>query len=375
LETPFLLQGFEIRSRDDIDAVQAHCKYVYIDLLRTKIVEVTVREVPASFSVKSARYERKSLESAAATQKQASVLVKTFVDEIRLGRSPDVQLAKSAVSNCVASVMSNPEAMMFLTRLRSKGEDTAQHAFNVCVYSLVLGRLIGMDSAQLERLGTCGLLHDMGKVAVPDHILNKEDHLTPEEQVIIKSHARQGRDILMAGNDIYSGAVDVAYGHHEHLDGTGYPRGLKDHQLSVNCRIVAVVDKYDAIISHKPYRPAKDHLSAVAILNKLAAANKIDSKLTSGLVSYLGIYPPGSVVELSTREIGIVIDSSASQRLRPQILVVRDPNKQPVQYFVDLSEKKTDTRGRPYRIISVRRPGEFGIELSEYYELIMQAFN
>jgi len=376
LETPFLLQGFELANDADIRAVMQHCEYVYIDLLRTKTVDVTIGSVAESGygGQKAGAFGKKDLEAAETTHKQTSDLIKTFVDEIRFGQSPDVQLAKAAVSGCVAGVMRNPDAMMFLARLRSKGADTSQHAFNVCVYSLVIGRLIGLDSNQLENLGTCGLLHDMGKVAIPDHILNKPDLLSDEEMAIMQTHAKEGRDILMSGRNLYSGTVDVAYGHHENLDGTGYPRGLNESQLNTNCKIVAVVDKYDAISSLKPYRPPKDHLSAVAILNKLALANKIDAKLTTGFVSYLGIYPPGSIVELNSGEVGIVIDSSPEQRLRPQLLLVRDAAKQPTQSFVDLAEKRIDARGRPYRIVSVRRPGDYGIDLGQYSELIMQAF-
>ena len=145
--------------------------------------------------------------------------------------------------------------------------------------------------------------------------------------------------------------------------------------MNLNCKIVSIVDKYDAITSPKPYRPAGDHLSAVAILNQLARDNKIESSLTMAFVSYLGIYPPGSIVELSSGEVAIVLESNPRQRLRPQVLVVRDANKDPVQIFIDMSEKTNDDKGRPYRIVTVRRPGDFGIDLSQYFDPIMQAFN
>jgi HD-GYP domain-containing protein (c-di-GMP phosphodiesterase class II) len=192
---------------------------------------------------------------------------------------------------------------------------------------------------------------------------------------VARSHALEGRNILMSGRNIFSGTVDVAYGHHENLDGTGYPRGLEGHQLNLNCKIAAIVDKYDAITSLRPYRPEGDHLRAVAILNKLARENKIDNELTSSFVAYLGIYPPGCVVELSSGEVGIVLESNIKQRLRPQILVVRDAGKEPVQRFVDMSEKTADERGRPYRVASVCRASDFGIDLGQYYDVIMHAFN
>ncbi len=377
LETPFSLQGFEVTDDSDINALMQYCEYVYIDLQRTKLLREP-KDIQAGSSSQPSpphRLLEKGLEAAEATRKETSNLFKTFADEIRFGKSPDIQLAKAAVSECVASIERNPEAMMFLTRLRGKDEANSQHAFNVCVYSIVVGRLLGFDNLKLENLGTCGLLHDMGKVVIPDHILNKPGKLTDEETAIMQSHTTEGRRILMAGRNIFSGTVDVAYGHHENLDGTGYPQGLQGHQLSLNCKIVSVVDKYDAITCEKPYRLAGDHLTAVAILNKLAKENKIDGELTSTFVAYLGIYPPGCIVELTCGEVGIVLESNPKQRLRPQILVVRNANKEPIQRFVDLSEKTLDDQGRLYRIASVRRPGEFGIDLGQYYDLIIKAFN
>ncbi len=376
LDTPFLLQGFEVENDTDIEAVMQYCEYVYIDLMRTKVVRVTIDELPGSFTNERKRtFNEKDMEAAKSTRKHTSKLIKSFIEEIRFGQSLDIQLAKSAVSDCVVNLIKNPEAMMFVTRMRNKDETLNQHAFNVCVYSIVLGRLLNYDSTQLEHIGICGLLHDMGKVNIPDRILNKPGPLTDEETAIIQTHAKEGRDILMSGRDIFSGTVDVAYGHHENLDGTGYPRGLLGHQMNLNCKIVTIVDKYEAIVSPKPYRPAGDHLSAVAILNQLARDNKIDKSLTAAFVSYLGIYPPGSIVELSSGEVGIVLESNSNQRLRPQILVVRDANKAPTQLFVDMSEKTVDEKGRPYRIVTVRRPGDFGIDLNQYYDVILQVFN
>jgi len=375
LDTPFLLQGFEVSNDADVEVVMRYCEHVYIDLQRSRIVKVKPGERGDGTSAgkKNTPFDKKDLEVSASAHKQTTQLLKTFADEIRFGQTPKLHLAKSAVAECVAGVMCNPTAMMFMTRLRKKDEYTSQHAFSVCVYSIILGRRLGLDALQLENLGTCGLLHDMGKLEIPDSILNKPGKLTAEENEIMQSHTKLGRDILMSGRDIFSGAVDVAYGHHEHLDGTGYPRGLQDHQLNTNCKIVAVVDKYDALTTHRAYRPGQDHLSAVAILNKLAKDHKIDSKLTTSFVAYLGIYPPGTTVELSSGEVGIVLGSTPEHRLRPQLLVVRDANKNPVQCFVDMSEKAADERGRPYRIIAVHAPGDFEVDVTQYYDLIVQA--
>jgi HD-GYP domain-containing protein (c-di-GMP phosphodiesterase class II) len=378
LDTPFLLQGFELENESDIDALAQCCEFVYIDLLRTKVVKNPTLEKDAQKSQgnpKNRSFDQKDLEAASTLHKRTSSLIKNFLDEIRFGQCPDIQLAKAAVAECLDGVLNNPDAMLFFAHMRNKDEYTVQHAYNVCIFSLVIGRLLGWDTEQLENLGTCGMLHDVGKVNIPDFILNKPDKLTPVEMQVMQSHTTEGRDILMSGRNIFSGAVDVAYCHHEHLDGTGYPRGFQGHQLNTNTLIVAVADKYDAITSQRPYRAAYDHLTAVATLNKMAAANHIDSKITSGFFSYLGIYPPGTIVELSSGEIGIVIDSHPDQRLRPQILVVRDHNRELIQRWVDLSEKKLDERGRPYRIVTVHRQGDFGIDISDYFDTVIKVFN
>ena len=378
LETPFLMQGFVVKDDTDIEAVMRYCEYVYIDLMRSKVVKPTLPERPIGFFIDkiSSSSRVKGFEAARTTHKKTSDLLKTFIDEIQFGgQCPDIQLVKGAVSECMSSVMRNPETMLFLTRLGNKDVSNSQHAFNVCIYSIIIGRQLGLEAKVLENLGTCAMLHDMGKVAIPDPILNKPGLLTPEETAIVQSHTLEGRNILMSARRIFSGAVDVAYGHHENLDGTGYPRGLQGYQINLNCKIVAVTDKYDAITSPRPYRIEGDHLTAVSILNKLARENKIDNELTANFVSYLGIYPPGCIVELSSGEVAIVLESNIKQRLRPQILVVRTPDQSPTQRFVDLSEITTDRRGRPYRIVNVRRASDFGIVLDQYFDEIIQILN
>jgi len=365
LETPFLLQGFEVKNDTDIRAVMEHCRFVQVDLRRTKSRQ------PSS----AANLGGKAMATAEATRRQTSDLLKTFLDEIAFGHSPDMRTAKSAVAGCVSRVVGNPEAMMFLTRLRGKGEQAGQQAFNVCVYAIVLGRLAGLEYDKLENLGTAALLHDMGVVGIPDPVLNKRGKFNEEERAVMQTHARMGRDILMSGRNIFSGAVDVAYAHHENLDGTGYPRGLHGHQINLNSKIVAVVDKYDALVSHTPYRPAKDHLSAVATLNKMARDNKIDKDLVDLFVSYLGIYPPGCVVELNSGEVGIVLESNPAEKLKPKVMVLRDADQQPTQRLVDWSKKAAGGRGGHCRIARVCKPGDFGIEVGQYYKEILQAYH
>lgn len=373
-EAPFLFQGFLLETPEDVAAVRTHCKYVYIDILRTRTERVTLQAPPpGSFqhAKKTASFE-KEVHAAETTTKQTSSLLKSFIEDIQFGTSVDIQLAKDAVSDCVASILRNSDAMMFMTRMNQKDNSLGQHAMDTCVYSIIVGRILGLSVRQLEDLGTCGLVHDLGKVSVDDAILNKPGQLTVEEMIAVRKHTRLGRDILMSGRNIFSGTVDVAYGHHENLDGSGYPRGLQASAMNLNCRIISVVDKYDAIVNPRPYRDAYTHLDALNFLNKGVKANQIDAEVVNALVSYLGVYPPGTIVELSNGEKAIVLETNPSQRLRPNILVVRDAKDNLVARFVDMTLKTTDEQGKPYKIKTVHRPDSFGINLSDYRNVIMR---
>lgn len=378
LDTPFLLQGFELKTRDDIEAVQKVCEYVYVDMLRTRRPDPIEQSRPISQRGLSSRaYVAKApapihqeMHKAKEVHQRTSGLITNFIDDIQHGRSVDIQLARSAVSECVSSILRNSEAMTLLTQIKNKDEYTSQHSFNVCVYSVLLGRRIGLKSPELEDAGLCGLLHDMGKIRVPLEILNKETRLSGEEFEIMQSHTVHGREILMSGQNVFNGTVDVAYGHHENLDGTGYPRGLEGHQTSLFTRIVAVVDKYDAMTSDRVYQQGRPHLEAVGILQK-QLKDKIDPDLAAAFVTCMGVYPSGSVVELSSGEVAVVIEHNPTYQLRPRIIVCRDKDKLPVQErYVDLAECQTDNRGNPYSIRKQHRPDSFGIDLKKFQSLI-----
>lgn len=375
LETPFLFQGFELKTAEDIAEVKKYCEYVYIDVLRTRVEQVAI-EAPPPGSFRRAEKTTplgEEILTADTVRTETTGVVKSFVENIRFGRSIDIQMARESVSECVASVVRNPEAMLFMTQMRDKSELISQNAMNSCVYAIIVGRLLGLEGDQLENLGTCGLLHDLGKVSVPNEILNKPGRLTREETAIVREHAKVGRDLLMGGRKVYSGAVDVAYAHHEHLDGSGYPRGLSANQLSLNCKIIAVVERYDALLSPRPFRPPYNHLDGLAMLNRMVKRNHLDGEVVNRFVAYLGIYPPGSIVELSNGEKAIVLETNEGQRLRPRILVVRDREGNPLGRFVDLAQKRVDEKGQPLTIKTVHEAGAFGINLLDYRNVVMKS--
>ena len=376
-DTPFPPSGFALKNDADIEQVKQHCDYVYIDLGRTRMVRVKIDELPQQAFAAEKRHStlEKEMPDAEAARREASNLVKNFLDDLHLGHSIDMGSAQSAVSRCVASALRNPDALLLLTRMQEKSPHIASHAFNVCVYAILLGRIQGLEPKQLEELGLCGLLHDIGLVNIPDAVLNKTETLSDEEFALIQQHTRHGRDILMSAGNIHPGAAEVALNHHECPDGSGYPQGLPEPRLGLHSKIVAVVDKYEAITRDKVYKSAQSHLDAVHLLNLLAANGKIDKRLCADFVAYLGFYPPGTIVELSSGEVAIVLKSNAKHRLQPRLLVVRDAAGTPLERIVDMAVLPADSKGKACKIKMVHLPGYMGIDVSQYQAALIHAYD
>lgn len=375
LETPFQLQGFEVKNAEEIGLLRQYCQHVYIDVLRTRVERMQIdAPPPGTFPAgDQATPFREEVRAAGGVTAETTNLIQEFAEQIHYGTSIDIQMAREAVSSCVASVTRNPQAMLFMARMQEKSDSLSQHALNTCVYAVIVGRALGLDGKELEALGTAALLHDLGKVSVPDEVLNKPTPLDVREFALIKQHAKLGREILLSGRQIDDNTVNVAYTHHERLDGSGYPQGLREPDLQPHSRIVAAVEKYEAILSPRPYRPPYNHLDAMNILNRMVKRRYLDGEVVEVFLAYLGIYPPGSLVELSNGEKAIVLETRPAQRLRPLILVVRDRDSNPAARFVDMALKPADDRQQPYRIKGIHPPGSFGVNLLDYRGVVMKA--
>jgi HD-GYP domain-containing protein (c-di-GMP phosphodiesterase class II) len=239
---------------------------------------------------------------------------------------------------------------------------------NVCILSIALGRHIGLPPEELNNLGLCGMMHDMGKMKVPLEILNKPAKLEPKELVIMQSHAAEGGKLLIASKDMYAGAVDVACSHHERLDGKGYPYQLTDTQITPYSRIVTIADMYDAISSDRVYQQGRGHLEAIKIMSSMCGT-QLDSRLTYKFIECIGIYPPGSIVELSSGEVAVVIEVNPEHKLKPKVLLLLNEDKQPrPPQLVDLFLINGMTLGNR-TIKNIIRADLYHIDLNEYYNL------
>jgi HD-GYP domain-containing protein (c-di-GMP phosphodiesterase class II) len=366
LSSSFLFQGFELMNQADIDAVKGECSFVFIDTEKqNKKINLSPNRKEPEYE--ESRYERRSsfekeFDKTKQVYQKTRSLVKSFMEGAALGRGISVVTAKKAVSECVEAVLQSPDAILWMMQLKNRDEYTAQHSMNVCLLAILLGRQMQFSIEKLNQVGLCGMMHDMGKMLVPLAILNKPGRFDPEELVIMNKHAEYGRNLLMKSDDMYGGAVDVAWSHHERVDGKGYPRGLTAKHLSQETRMVTIVDMYDAMTSDRVYKKGRTHRDAIDDMLNLSGSY-LDPEYLIKFIEALGLYPAGSVVEMSNGEVGIVTEVDSGHQLKPKVVLCLNEDKKPCSIrHVDLFKLDLDAFGKPYKIKKIINGRDFGID-------------
>ena len=394
LDTPFPFQGFHVRGLKELQQIRRLCRYVYVDpdlTLGKEPVHLPRAPGAVTFSPKRTSkpgnlplhqrvalappvkshyrdmtHVEEEIMAARAVHTRARQAIEHVFNDVRLGQALPTQDAKAAVSEMVESVIRNPDALVWLTHLKKKDDYTSIHSMNVCILGLAFGRHLGLSKNSLLHIGIGGLLHDVGKMRVKQQILIKPAHLTEEEMTEMRNHAVYGHDILLASKDIPSGAAEIAWSHHERMDGTGYPRGLKGDAIGYFSRIIGIIDVYDAITSERIYHNAITSLEALEKMYEWRGSS-FDTALVEQFIQCLGIYPAGSEVEMSSGEVGVVISVNREHRLRPKVLLLLDADK--THYdpprLVDLVRKPRDENGQAYGIHTVLERGAYAINVKE----------
>lgn len=358
---PFWRTGFVIKDPKDIELILASSiKEVMIDCSKgldvptgssekiddqdvstTVMPEATVampaRPLPDTTSVPT----NQELERAARICQQAKAAVVSMFEEARMGKAVDVGGAFQLVEEISESVARNPEAIISLARLKTADDYTYMHSVAVCAMMVALAKKLGLDEVQTRLCGMAGLLHDMGKVAMPIEVLNKPGKLTDAEFDVIRTHPAEGYKILAASNAVDAVALDVVLHHHEKIDGSGYPDRLNGDDISLYAKMAAVCDVYDAITSNRPYKSGWDPAES---LRRMAEwSGHFDPKVFQAFVKSIGIYPVGSLVRLKSGRIGVVTEQSPKSLTTPIIKVFfsTKSNMRIVPSIVDLSQSHT----------------------------------
>ena len=305
--------------------------------------------------------------------KQALAYSKTvtrdLVQTIETGGVPDIPGVKACVDNIVDSMIANPDAMMFIAKLRDEDIDTYHHGVKVSLYLIALGRHLGIPKAQLTELGLIGMLADVGKTRLPRALLAKPGILTPAEFGVVKGHVELGLESLKSAAGLTAAVLQGIAQHHERLDGSGYPNRLKGDQIGVYGRMTAIADSFSAMIAQRPYASAASVQDALISLFERSGTS-FSAPLVEQFVQAIGVFPVGSLVELSNGEVAVVVAHNRVRRLEPRVLVLTWPNKTPLGIPIerDLFEMGKSSRNR-LRIRKGVSMDELGVKIYEHFNL------
>jgi HD-GYP domain-containing protein (c-di-GMP phosphodiesterase class II) len=416
LETPFMMQGFLLKNDEQLRTLQQYCLTVVIDRSRStgdhhssKRVEPrdpliardgTVRKHPSDIEsrVEATRFLKvaRGFKGRIHTKRlphvprvwgddgcsrlDAELLYSApIVDDVyralretRLAIDNndglDVKRLEGLVGEMASGIERNPDALMWLTRLKRTDQYTYDHAVNVSVHAMVFGRFVGLNAKQVRQLGFSGLLQDIGKIQIDYDVLSKAGPLNAAEFEHVKAHVSNTLKLLRAHEDFDAEVLGIIAAHHERYDGTGYPRGLQGMRIPLPAEMAGIVDAYCAMTRDRVYRQGVSSQKAMETLNQLRNTQFRDT-LVDQFLQCVGLYPIGTLVELNTGEVGVVIQQNQVRRLQPRVLVLLAADKS-VERFprtLDLLMQPQTPAGEPYRIVQALPQNAHGIDPADFY--------
>ena len=372
LNHPFWKTSFKIENPKNIKAlVESAVTHVWIDTSKgldvkekevAKSEETPVEQEEAKEEIQHVPLE-KEMAAAKETLAKAKQATMEMLQEARLGNSVSTDDVAPLVDEISKSVTRNSNAMLTVTRMKTKDDYTYLHSVAVCALMIALGKQINYEG-DYHALGMAGLLHDVGKMAIPDEVLNKPGRLTDEEFKIIQDHPRSGWEILKKSDDVDEIALDVCLHHHERVDGNGYPDKLSGDKLSLVARMAAVCDVYDAITSNRCYKQGWEPGEA---LKKMAEwkDGHFDEQIFQAFVKTVGIYPTGSLIKLKSNRLAVVMEQSSATLLKPIIKIFYScSSKAPIPH------KVINLGNSNEQIECIELPENWGYEQSEIIKLL-----
>lgn len=293
---------------------------------------------------------------------EAKQLQSKAFDDIRAGRKIDVEPFKQVANGFIDSVFRNQDALACMTRIREKDAYLLEHSINVSVLMSIFAKHMGFEREVIHELATGALLHDIGKIKVPDEILNKPGKLTDDEFDEIKRHALYSKEIL-ENSGLSDIAIQVAGFHHERLDGKGYPFGLKGDDINQYVRMISIVDVYDALTAKRVYKDDMNPIQAFKIL-RAGCPNAFDSDLVARFIQCIGIHPVGTLVKLKSQKLGIVSQSNFEHPLQPMVKVFFSAKH---QHYTEVQDLDLSSNRIDDELESSIKPEDFGIDLIKFF--------
>jgi putative nucleotidyltransferase with HDIG domain len=296
---------------------------------------------------------------------EAKLTTQKLMQDVRLGKRMELNQVERTVDKMTDSILRNKDALVSLLRIKEVDEYTYVHSISVSALCISFAQGLDFEAAQIKQIGIGGLLHDIGKMKVPLDILNKPGPLSEKEFQIMKRHVKDGESTLQQYPNLDQSCTCVTSHHHERLDGTGYPEGLKGEQISLFGQIAAIVDIYDALSSERCYKNAMPPTEALKKLYEWSQSY-LNRELVEKFVAHLGIYPIGSLVRLENSLLAVVVDHGAKNLLHPVVRAVYDVKKTLRLEPFDIVLDGQINAGNPYGIVGCESPEKWQIKPIDY---------
>jgi HD-GYP domain-containing protein (c-di-GMP phosphodiesterase class II) len=397
-ETPFPLQGFYIRSNDDIQKLERFCKYVYVDkkTITTAVSDLSlssvsrkgkttkpnkqIRSEAAIFEMPPIRirnpvkYEQESslkveIKQAEKVKNQVYASLDQIFNLAKQGQHISLKETATVASSMVETVTRNPDALVWLTRLDDHHNKSYRHSVNASVWALIFGRHLGLDKALLSQLAAGVLLAHIGKSLLSEHLLETPiEELSAEELATYRSYVDLGVDILNNSGHAPKSVISVVQFHQERHNGTGYPIGAMGDHIPLLAKIGGLVDYYQSLIEPLSMVRALSPSEAVSRLFELRNI-KFQADLVERFIQAVGVYPTGTLVELDNNEVAVVIGNNQERKLLPKVMIVLDGDKQPYKpaKVVDLKAwNEQEKASKPIKIKGCLAKGSYDIDASKY---------
>ncbi len=380
MDHPFLRNQFPVNTEEELTRIRATgVREVYID---TELGLDVGNHAPTAAEVQ-AGIEAEILQAASAPapvlqvsfaeevqrasriHKQAHSVVKSVLQDVRLGRAVQLDAVEEVVEAITESVLRNAGALVGLSAIKDKDEYTFLHSVSVCTLMVTFAKNLGFSPDMIRLAGVGGLLHDTGKMKVPNEILNKPGRLTDEEFAIMRSHPEEGWKILKDIPDIDDITLDIALHHHERMDGSGYPHKLPGVAISKMAQMAAVVDVYDAITSDRCYHKG---MPAPEGLRKLWEWSNFhfNPALVQAFMRCVGIYPVGSLVKLESGRLAVVIQQNEGTLLQPLVKAIFSTKSNSYITPVEIDLARPMGRGGADRITGHEDPAQWRIDVQRF---------
>lgn len=368
LETPFALQGFVVRDNEEILYVSNYVDHVYVDAEYTGGKQSLMLAVAAMESTPKQRLAlREEFKRTRVSFESAAETLDRIFESLRNGSHEDIGAVQAAVNPLIEGVFRNKDAVAALLRLKESGEYRYHHGVSMAVWAAILGRHIGLHRHELEKLAVGCAMCDIGMTQLPPELLDQAENLTDAQLRIIRAHPKMGADLVSKSKNVDIEILGIIENHHERMDGSGYPRGIEGASIPLLARIAGLVDTYDAMITRRPYAPARtSHEATQELLD--CKGRQFQETLVEQFVQAIGLFPTGTMVELNTGEVAIVVGQNATRRLKPEVVIVMNTEKEKLEIprVVDLANQSIAAEGERW-ITRELMAGSYGISGEDFF--------